>query len=300
MKFVVWKLAVWLCVLACPWSAWANVPLATATIVDGEAIVVRDTSRLQLAEGVRLAKDDIIETTDKARLVRIEFSDGLMLDLGPSTRVLLAPRLSGDKGRAQSQLHLLSGSAKLTLAKGRPPAADVLSSPAFDVTGMVRSAVFIVQPTEAYAFAESGELVLRERAGAKAGAIHSLKASEFFAQPGGDKSSLTTRPTPNFIQRLPRPFVDALPSRVALFKDRDVLPKRLGDIGYADVADWIDADGLRAGFVTRWKALAQDAEFRKGLVANLRRHPEWDRTLFPDKYLPKAAASDVARYGSKP
>ncbi|MBC7955761.1 MAG: hypothetical protein H7Y33_07825 [Cytophagales bacterium] len=300
MKFVVWKLALWLCVLACPCTAWAAAPLATATIVDGEVVLIRDATRMLLAEGVRLAKDDIVETTDMGRLVRIEFSDGLMLDLGPGTRVLLSPRLSGDKARAQSKAHLLSGSAKLTVSKGRPPAADVMSSPAFDVTGMVRSAVFVVLPTEAHAFAESGELVLRERAGAKAGAIHSLKGSEFFSQQGSEKSTITPRPTPAFIQRLPRPFVDALPSRAALFKDRDVVPKRLGDITYADVAGWIDADGLRAGFVTRWKALAQDAEFRKGLIANLRNHPEWDRTLFPEKYLPKPAASEAARYGTKP
>ena len=68
--------------------------------------------------------------------------------------------------------------------------------------------------------------------------------------------------------------------------------KRLALITYADVQAWVDAEaGLRPLFVTRWKALAQNPEFRSGLVAGLRAHPEWERLLFPEKYLPKPAAS---------
>ncbi|HKW82216.1 MAG TPA: hypothetical protein VJN68_00570, partial [Burkholderiaceae bacterium] len=47
---------------------------------------------------------------------------------------------------------------------------------------------------------------------------------------------------------------------------------------------------LRPAFLARWRPLASQAEFRKGLVAGLRNHPEWDRTLFPEKYLPKPAS----------
>jgi hypothetical protein len=291
-------------VLAAPAVALAAPGVATVTIADGAAVVIRESSKLALAEGVRLAKDDIVETGATGRLLRIEFADGTLLDLGPETRALVSPRLGGDKSRAASQVHLLSGAVKLTLPKGHAPATAVLSSPAFDVGGLVRSAVFLVQPTEAYAFAESGEVMLQERlverGASKADAIFNLKGGEFFAHAAGAKATVTQRPTPAFIQRLPRPFLDALPARAALFKDREVEPKRLGAIGYNDVAAWLDADGLRAGFVTRWKVLAQDPEFRKGLVANLRAHPEWDRTLFPEKYLPKPKAEPAAGYGTKP
>jgi hypothetical protein len=274
--------------------------MAMATIVDGEAVLVRDSARLLLAEGVRLAKDDIVENTAKGRLVRIEFSDGAMLDLGPNTRVLLAPRLSGDKSRAQPLVHLLNGSAKMSVPKGHPPVTDAMSSPAFDVNGLVRSAVFIVQPGEAYAFAEAGELVLREREGAKAGAIRTLKGGEFFAHQGSEQAAITERPTQAFIQRLPRPFLDTLPARAAVFKAREPEPKALGEIAFAEAEAWIDAEGLRSHFATRWKALAQNPAFREGLAANMRAHPEWDRVLFPEKYLPKPAASGASRYGAKP
>ncbi|MEO8156139.1 MAG: hypothetical protein ABI605_23985 [Rhizobacter sp.] len=304
MKPVFWKTTLCICLLAAPFGSWATTPVAIATIVDGEAVVIRDAARLQLAEGVRLVKDDIVETTAKGRLVRVEFNDGVIFDLGPETRTLLSPKLSGDKGRAQSLVHVLNGIVKVTVPKGHPPAESVISSPAYDVTGMVRSAVFLVQPTGAYAFAESGELVLQERQlernGSRPGSIFSLKSGEFFAHPDGAKAGISGRPTAAFIQRLPRPFTDALPSRAALFKDRAGEPKRLGDIAYADVSDWLDADGLRAGFVLRFKAQAQDAEFRKGLIAGLRAHPEWDRTLYPEKYLPKPAASAASHYGATP
>ena len=44
---------------------------------------------------------------------------------------------------------------------------------------------------------------------------------------------------------------------------------------------------LRSQFVARWRALARRPDFRAGLVAHMRSHPEWDRIVFPEKYLPK-------------
>jgi hypothetical protein len=39
--------------------------------------------------------------------------------------------------------------------------------------------------------------------------------------------------------------------------------------------------------VARWRALAQQPEFRKGLIATLKQHPEWERVLFPEKFAVK-------------
>ena len=54
MKSVVWKCALWLCVFVWPLGVAAATPLATATIVDGEVLLIRGATRLQLTEGVRL------------------------------------------------------------------------------------------------------------------------------------------------------------------------------------------------------------------------------------------------------
>ena len=300
MKSVVWKSALWLCLLAWPHWSWAGTPFATATIVDGEMLLIRGASRLRLAEGVRLAKDDIVETTDKGRLLRIEFGDGLILDLGPESRALLAPRLSGDRARLPARLHLLRGVAKLTVPKPLAAAEGTLSSPPFDVTGVARSAVFIVQAGDAFVFAESGEVMLRERRGGKATGTITLKSNEFFARSGDAKAAVAARPTPAFIQRLPRAFLDTLPARAGLFTTRDIGPKPLGEISFAEVEAWVDAEGLRSQFATRWKALAQNRAFRDGVAANMRAHPEWDRILYPEKYLPKPAAAPTSTPTSAP
>ena len=296
-----WKTALWMSLLGLPQLLWAAAPVATATIVDGEVLVIREAKRLQLAEGVRLGKDDIVEATAKSRFVRIEFSDGVILDLGPESRVLLSPKLAGDRASLSARLYLLSGVAKITVPHPQDATPAVLTSPALDVLGMARSAVFIVQNNDAYGFAESGEVVLQERRGGKVNSNITLKSGEFFARADDAKPTVTARPSPAFIQRLPRAFLDTLPSRAALFKAREVEPKPLGSIAYADVDAWVDADGLRPLFLTRWKALAQDPEFRKGLLANLRAHPEWDRTLNPEKYRPKqASAGDTSPRPAKP
>ena len=296
--------------LMAPVLALAAAPVALVSIVDGgDAILIRGASRFALAEGVRLSGDDIINSGTGTRLLRIEFTDGLLLDLGPGTQAMLSPRPNGGKGRAAARIYLLNGVAKLSWPKGGAPALAAISTPAFDVNSLARTAVFAVQPADAGAFAESGEVVLQERlrdvaqplAASRSGTIVNLKSGEFFTYKDGEKAAVTQRPTQAFIQRLPRPFLDALPARAQLFKDREVDLRRLGDITYAEAGAWLDADGLRAGFVTRWKALAQDAEFRKGLIANLRTHPEWDRTLYPEKYLPQPVkAGPIAAPAAKP
>lgn len=294
MKSVVWKSALGLLgLLLTAAPAWAAA-LATATIADGEVQLVRDTTRHAAAEGVRLVKDDIVETTAKTRFVRIEFADGVILDLGPESRALIAPRFSGERAKQPSRFHLLRGTAKLTVPKPLTPAAGSFTIANTDITGVAKSAVFAAQGPELQVFAESGEVTLQERRAGKVVAKATVKNSEFYSRAADGKANSTPRPTGPFIQKLPRAFMDTLPSRAAAFASRDVAPKPLADISYPEAEPWIDAEGLRAYFVTRWKPLAQNAAFREGLAANMANHPEWDRILFPEKYLPKPAASSAA------
>ena len=276
---------------ALPFGSRAEPAIGIVTIVEGEIFATRDGTRFALAEGVRIVADDIVETAAQAKLARIEFSDGLILDIGPGTRVLMTPRFPGERGgKRAAKLYVLQGWAKITVPKSL--AAASFASESFDLTGIARDVVLNVEPTASAVFAESGELTLVERSKGKAGVAVKLKSGEFLTRAGEAKSALTQRPAADFIQRVPRAFLDTLPARAALFATREVQPKRLAPITYAEVQAWVDAEaGLRPLFVARWKALAQAPDFRKGLVAGLRAHPEWDRTLVPEKYLPKPAAS---------
>lgn len=281
-----WLKSLWSLLLSVPLLAAAAppaAPLATLTIVDGEAVLIREAARYAPAEGVRLLREDIVETGTQGRLLRIEFPDGLIADLGPATRVQIAPRLAG---RAPGRFYLLQGWVKVTAPASL--ASPVFNTPLFDAAAIAQRAVVLVQPQDANLFAEAGEVALTELLDGRPLGNLALKGEQFLTRAGAARASVAPRPTAAFIQRVPKDFLDTLPSRLDRFKTREVEPARLSGIAYDDVSAWVDAEaGLRAGFVVRWKGEARNADFRRGLVGTLRAHPEWDRTLFPEKYLPK-------------
>ena len=271
----------------------ADEPYAVVTVKEGDAALVRDANLYSFGEGVRLAAGDIVESAAGARLVRIEFADGYALDLGPATKVLLAPHFA-DERRRTARVYLLAGWAKLSAAT--PPAgmngAALIATSVADVTAIGRSAVVRFESgplTSAMVFAESGTVALAERS-AKGGVekAMALKTGEFYTRVADAPGVVTPRPNGDFVDKVPRPFLDTLPLLAPRFAAREVSPKPTGLAGYADLAPWLSAEAsLRPGFVARWKALAQQPEFRKGLIANMRAHPEWERIVFPEKYLPR-------------
>ncbi|MEO8804952.1 MAG: hypothetical protein ABI433_02645 [Burkholderiaceae bacterium] len=280
-------------VCALPGVLRAEPAIGIVTIVDGELFATREGSRFALAEGVRIVNDDIIESAAQTRLARIEFGDGFIVDIGPGTQVLMTPKFPGERGGSRAaKLYVLKGWAKITAPTAKSAESSSFASEPFDLSGIARDVVLKVEPGSWAVFAESGELMLAERSKGKPAPAVKIKTGEFLSRSGDAKAVLAPRPSADFITRVPRAFVDTLPTRAALFATRDVAPKRLAPITYADVQPWVDAEAaLRPLFVARWKTLAQTPDFRKGLVAGLRAHPEWDRTLFPEKYLPKPAAS---------
>ena len=278
----------------------AGEPYALVTVKDGDAALVRDAGRYAFTEGVRLAAGDIVESTAGARLVRIEFADGYTLDLGPATKALLVPHFAGERART-ARVYLLAGWAKLS-ATATPAETDggaaLVATPVADVTAAGRGAVVRLEPgppTSVAVFAESGTVALAERS-AKGGAekVIALKTGEFYTRAANAPGVVTQRPNADFVDEVPRPFLDTLPRLASRFAARDAAPKLTGPAGYADLAPWLGVEAsLRPGFVARWKALAQQPEFRKGLIANMRAHSEWDRVVFPEKYVLRKPAPHV-------
>ena len=271
-------------------AAWAAPPLATVTILDGASVaLLRDTGRYALAEGVRLQKDDILVLGPQVHLVRIEFANGVIADLGPDTQLLLAPKLAGNRSKFSPTAYLMQGWVKLTspASPTSEPSASLASLP-LDIPSVARQAVVSVSPDEAGTFAEAGLVTLVERIGGHPMPPLLLKGDQFFSRLGAAKSTVSARPPSAFVSRVPRPFTDTLPSRVAMFANRDVTPKRLGDLSYADAQPWIDAEpALRPAALARWRGQVKVPEFRSSLAANMKAHPEWDRLVFPQKYLPR-------------
>lgn len=265
-------------------GAAAAADLGVVTILDGAATLLRGRVKFELAEGVRVAAGDIVETGPAGRYARLEFADGSRVGLGPDTAIELAPRLPAARGGAP--LYLLHGWLKLAAAS--KPAA--LTGPGFALVGVAQQVVVRVQGGGAQVFAEAGTASLRPLGPPPSAAV-ALKDGQWLTLAGGAKSVLAERPAPAFVQAVPPPFRDSLPARAALFQGRPVAPKRVGEVRYADVQPWLDAEpALRRADLPRWRSLAAQPEFRRALIADLGAHPEWRPILFPPPPPPPASA----------
>jgi len=275
--------------LASPMVAAAAEPAATLTLLEGEAGLVRGVARYALAEGVRLQSGDIVEVGEKG-LAEIEFPDGAAIALGAGTRMLAQsmPRGSSAAGDYYVMRGLLKVSGVNKAARLRIP------TPAFMLQPVDGVSVLIVRDGDGSVFIENGGARLTV-----APATLNLKTGDFYARKAGQKGAVAPRPSQEFIATLPKLFLDPLPSRMARYKDREVQPKRIDDVSYADVEAWLKAPlVIRRPLVARFEPRANDPKFRASLEANLRFHPEWDPVLYPEKYEPKEPAADPA--GARP
>lgn len=265
--------------------AWVAAPARAAdgapliTLVEGSALLIDGARSLQAAAGLRLGAATLIETAPTSQLLRVEFSDGSMLDLGPDTKAMvLPPGLAGASPRAPA-FYLLQGWAKHSSAGAAKP-GGLLS---YAAEGMQATGTTVSRVTGdgMQLFVETGTLQLLERR-IKAPNTLTLKAGEFYARDGADKGQVSPRPVGGFLPSVPRAFRDTIPSRAAALKGGRVEPKPAPMPGYAALKPWLAAEPvIRREFPRRFSALAKDTAFRDGLVKNLTAHPEWDPVLFP-------------------
>ena len=265
-------------------AAWGAAMIGLTTIVDADAVLVRDVARFGLVEGVALEAGDILETGAKTGIVRTELADGTVLDLGPDTRLLLAPRAHGIASGPAAGLYVLQGWIKLALAP-KPAAATrsavLIESPVVDVGVVAGVIVERVAAGGVTLFQESGQSTIVEPGTPKGSAPRPVKAGETYAWRDG-RASVQSRPDPAFVAALPTAFRDTLPTRVDLFRNSLRNPKPLPPPTYADLEPWLTGEpSLRAALLPRWQRLAKVPEFRAALVAHRKIHPEWERILFP-------------------
>lgn len=282
----------------------ATAAVAIATILDGDAILLRGTSQFTLAEGTRLYASDILETGANSRLLQLEFADGARLSLGAATRLQVMPQLGAARAKTAPHAYLLQGSLKLRAgAKAVSTRGAVLASPWLDLQTANASAVLLVQANSTRLFAETGDVgLLNWRALAPPSST--LKSGEFLSWSGDAKPVLAGRAPGEFVQSLPKAFLDNLPARAALFNapERELVLTRTGEPAYALLQPWLDAEpALRKANLPRWKPLAAKPEFRQALRANMGAHPEWGPVLDPPrpKMPPPAANPPIPNTPSK-
>lgn len=273
----------------------AEQPIGLATVVEGDVTLLRQTTKLTVKPGMRLMALDMLETGPKANIVRLEFSSGAIADLGPATQVMLAPKLASGAKRRQATLYAVSGWVKLSGSPGKDAAANLLMAESLDLSGLTGSAVVSIQAKASHVFAESGAVTVTERRAGQSAPVVALKSGTLFARVGNDKASVAQHPPSAFMQSVPKAFLDPIPARTELFKGKAEPPiKSLGELTYAEATPWLSAElPLRNALVALWKGQL-NPDLRAGLASHIKAHPEWDRVLFPEKYLPANPASAAA------
>jgi hypothetical protein len=287
------------CLLVPALAAGAEVR-PVVTLMEGSAALLRSAGRFALAEGVRVQAGDIVEVADKG-LVQLEFPGGARVSLGPQSRFHVAG-LAGSAGRGGrevpvSDFYLLHGWSKYALAPKSPPLR--VTTPLFGFGSADAVLVLQVESAEAGLFVERGALRVAEGfVKATPTSPITVGAGQFYVRRADQRGVLQPRPAPGFVAAMPNHYRDNLPERRERFNGRDVAPRRVADLNYPDVEAWLKGPPeLRRPLMQRLRARAQDPEFRKALIANMRFHPEWDRILFPEKYEPKpkpAPGADAA------
>lgn len=251
-------------------SVQAAEPVAVLTLLEGAATVVVGSRALAAAPGARLGAGTLIETEASTALLRLEWPDGTLLDLGPSTRVMLQPATFA--GRAPL-FYLLQGWAKQSQTQVSAGQLAAL----FEVAPFVGVLLSQVDEGQSVLFAEAGGgPFLARRHGARA----TLKGGDTAVLVGVTAPLVSPRPPAAWIKQMPKAFRETLPAMAGQIKGPPPTLRPRAVLTYAALQPWLVAEAaLRRDFPTRFVELLNDRAFRDAVTGHLAQHPEWDAAL---------------------
>jgi hypothetical protein len=288
-----------LCALACGLSEAA--PAATAaprvTLLEGSsgradvsgAIMVDGARAGAVVVGLALKAQALLETPPGTALLRIEFADGSIADLGPQTRVMVQPAGFAPRGGKPPLVYLLSGWMKL--ASPADTATAGLISPELDVPPFTGTIIVQAAPKLHRIFVETGRAeVVEPRAG---GARSALGNGQMYtARVVSASGGIVARPSGDFLASLPRLFRDRIPCQAARLKDTCAEAAPSPAPCYAALREWLVAEpAIRRDFPRRFAELARSGPFRRGSPPPM---------LFGSPCWPPQASLQRPRYPTKP
>jgi len=267
------------------------------TMLEGSLKLIRGTAVYKVDrtfQGMQLRQGDLFESSEGG-FAQFEFAGGTIVALGPSSKVFLYRLSTGHKrgaapGQPVANLILLSGWLK---GESSATAGTFRYSNSLLSLASANGSILIHLDAEGCdAYVESGSATLDESP-SEAVSKHTgaAKAGQFFSRKAGKNLTTLTRPSPSFVQSMPIPFNDTLPSLAAHYADKKPPePKTDHTVTFADLQPWLALpSGWRKGFVERFAPLLSDHEFRDQMEARLTQYPEWDPVLHPEKYQPETA-----------
>jgi hypothetical protein len=245
--------------------------VGTLTLLkDSPLHVIRGVSMLQGIEGMRLRQGDILETgpapTAQAQL---EFTGGAIMELGPSTQVLLLSQAG-----ATAETAILTGWLKGETTTGTYRYSSSL------VTATAKGANVLLHVTgdTAEVFVEHGTASV---GAGNAAATPSSADKIFFTRKAGKPMVPADRPSGEFIGAMPVSFRDEFPSRLSRFAGaKPPVPKSDHEVSYAEIERWLTSSWGK-GMAGRFKPRLQDSAFRQAIEAHLAALPEWEPVLHP-------------------
>ena len=261
--------AVWSLLLA---NAHAAEPAALVTLLEGSATVIVGPRAYAAASGARLGAGTLIETDATSGLMRVEWPDGTLLDLGPATKVMLQP--GAIAGRAPL-FYLLQGWAKQSQTK----ASTGQVGAAFDMGPFAGVLVSQVDENQSVLFAEVGGGPFMAR---RQGASATLKVGQTAVLVGAAAPQFSARPPAAWIAQMPKAFRETLPAMTSKFKGPLPTLRQRAVLTYTGLQPWLMAEpALRRDFPRRFAELLEDRAFRDAVTRQLVQHPEWDALLKP-------------------
>ena len=259
--------------------------IGTITLAEGSVRLLRGPSLLNASEGVRIQPGDVLETNERGISV-VEFADGLLLGLGPRTRLYLPEGTRRSKSAEPGQaIILLAGWLKLESGKQAPADGYRVLTTALGVSTRDAKLLLHAADQRASLFLESGSARILEpdEAGRASGGA-ALGAGQFASRMRAQRTSVRARPDAGFLENMPRWFRDALPARPGRLKTNPKAPKADHDAAYDEVSDLLQLPQTwRGEMVRRFSARLRDPAFRKAVAANMNHHPEWHRILYPPR-----------------
>jgi hypothetical protein len=251
-------------------TAQAAEPAAVVTVLEGSATVIVGPRALAAAPGARLGAGTLVETDATTGLLRLEWPDGTLLDLGPSTRVMLQP--GAVAGRAPL-FYLLQGWAKQSQTKVAAGQAAV----AFDAGPFSGVLVSQVEEGQSVLFAETGGGPFTAR---RQGVSATLKAGESAVLSGNTAPQVSPRPPLAWLKQMPKSFRETLPPMANKLKGPAPTLRPRATLTYSALQPWLVAEpAIRRDFHSRFAELLGDRVFRDAVTSQLAQHPEWEAVL---------------------
>ena len=225
------------------WLPAARAAPPMVTIAEGKSALVTGGSAYLPGAGVRLNPCDVVHTGPQS-FVQVEFDDGGKIELGHDSRFVF--ELPQGEESVVGPHFLISGWAKVTVPKRDKARPYRIDTPHFALLTEGGVAVLRVADDGGEFFVEQGGAFALVAAGASVNRV-AVATGRTFSRKGAERGTVTERANAAFVQGMPRPFRDSLPSLLPQLKARDVPARRANDYNPTEAETWLKSvPGLRA------------------------------------------------------